>query len=295
MKSRTWIAALLATATALFAGGAGAQLLFTATGSNGVNGNLFIINPATAAATLVGPILVGATPVSLTGLAVQPGTGVLYGSIANGSPNLANNLITINTATGAATVVGPFGIAQGTPDLAFNAAGTLFGWNRTTNSLVTINLATGAATNVAASGLAAFNTGGGVAVSGTTAIVAIHSSAGTLDSVNTTTGVGTTGPTLAGAPIGGSINSMSFSPTGVLFGVNSNNSGSPTTNFLVTINSATGAVTSIGALPGDTDAIAFSPQAAPNGVVPTMSEWALITLALLLAGAGALAIRRRGA
>src|SRR5476649_2876964 len=144
MKSRTWIAALLATATALFAGGAGAQLLFTATGSNGVNGNLFIINPATAAATLVGPILVGATPVSLTGLAVQPGTGVLYGSIANGSPNLANNLITINTATGAATVVGPFGIAQGTPDLAFNAAGTLFGWNRTTNSLVTINLATGA-------------------------------------------------------------------------------------------------------------------------------------------------------
>ena len=295
MKMRTWIAALVAAAATLCAGNAGAQL-YAATGSNGVNGNLFTINPATAASTLVAPILVGVLPVSMTGLAVHPTTGVLYGSVAASSPNFGNNLITINRVTGAAVVIGPFGTTV--PDLAFNAAGTLFGWHRGSNSLATINLLTGTATSLGASGLAAFSQGGGLAINaaGQGFVSVTGTTPGTLDSVNTTTGAGVAGPALTGAPITDSFPALAFSTTGVLFGVNSNRSGSPTTNFLVTINTATGAVTSIGALPGDTDALAFVPLAAVSlAPIPTLSEWALIMLALLLAGAGAVTIRRRGA
>lgn len=286
--------AMLAFAT-LLSGLASAQTLYAATGSNGVAGNLFTVNPATAAATLVGPIVVGALPVSITGLAVHPATGVLYGATAPASPNLPMNLVTINSTTGAATVVGPLGTRVS--DLHFNAAGTLFGWfQNAPNELATVNIATGAATAVGPSGLAAFVNGGGIAINaGGTAFVTVHGSAGTLDTVNTATGVGTAGPAMAGAPIAGSVNALAFSPAGTLFGVNSNQSGSPTTNFLVTINTGTGAITSIGALPGDTDAIAFAFPLAAAVVtpVPTMSEWALAVMALLMALAAFVAMRSR--
>lgn len=293
MRSRTWLVALLAAAAAFFAGSAHAQL-YAATGSNGVNGNLFTVNPASGASTLVGPILVGALPVSLTGLAVHPTTGILYGSVNNSSPNLANNLITINRTTGAATVVGPMGTTV--PDIAFNAAGTLFGWHRGSNSLATISLVTGTATSLGASGLAAFSRGGGLAINGAgQGFVSITGTTpGTLDTVNTTTGAGTAGPAITGAPTTDAMLAMAFSPGGVLFAVNSDRSGSPTTDFLVTINTATGAVTSIGALPGDTDALAFAPAAGSGpSAAPTLSGWGMIVLALLLAAAGAVAIRRR--
>lgn len=290
MKLRTWLTAILASAMALLAGPSYAQL-YAATGSNGVNGNLFTVNTTTGVATLVAPILVGALPVAITGLAVQPGTGVMYASVANNSPNFASNLITINRTNGAATVIGAFGTTV--PDLAF-FGNTLYGWSRATNSLSTINLATGALTSVGASGLAAFSQGGGLAINGAgQGFVSITGTTpGTLDSVNVATGAGTTGPAITGAPTTDSMLAMAFSPAGVLFAVNSNRSGSPTTNFLVTINTATGAVTSIGALPGDTDAIAFA--AGAPAPAPTLSEWALILLGLLIATIGVTAIRRRG-
>src|SRR5262249_53950360 len=65
----------------------------------------------------------------------------------------AENLATINTATGVATVIGPYGPGlEGMAAIAFDAAGTL--WGATANgtfapALYTINPATGAATFVA--------------------------------------------------------------------------------------------------------------------------------------------------
>ena len=127
--------------------------LFGATGSNGVNGNLYCIDPTTGAPTLVGPITVGPTPVSITGLAFHPTTHVLY--VVTGNGNLFGRLVTIDTSTGAATDVGSLGIGSCriVGDIAFRADGTLFGAgpcgpSASAGNLYTIDLTTGAATFV---------------------------------------------------------------------------------------------------------------------------------------------------
>jgi hypothetical protein len=283
MKLRASIAVVIAAAATLFATASNAQTLYAATGSNGVNGNLFTVNPATAASTLVGPILVGGAPVSITGMAAHPVTGVLYAIVSNNSPTNPNTLITINPATAVGTLVGALG--QNGSDISFNSAGTLFVFLQgATNQLGTVNIATGLVTPLGASGLAAFVSGGGMAINGAgPAFVAEHGSNGTLDTINTATGVGTAGPAMNGGAGPEAIDAMAFSAGGVLFAVNTNRSGSPTTNSLVTINTTTGAVTTIGALPGDTDALAFAAGGlAGSAAVPTLSEWALVALALLL-------------
>jgi hypothetical protein len=296
MRLSKLASAFIAFISILFASATGAQTLYGASGSNGVAGVLYTINSGTGASVVVGPILAGATPLSITGLAMHPLTGVLYGAVGNNTANFPSNLVTINTATGAATVVGAFGTAVS--DIAFNAAGTLFAWDRNTNRLATVNTATGAATDLGASGLAAFAGGGGLAINagGTAFVSATLTTPGTLDSVNTATGAGTTGPALTGGPlVNGAMTAMAFSTGGVLFAIDSNRSGSPTTNSLVTINTATGAITNIGALPGDMDGLAFAvPLAgAPANIqVPTLGEWALILLATILAAVGVVSLRR---
>ncbi len=299
MKWRMLFAALLASAASLLTIAAHAQTLFAATGSNGIAGSLYTVNPATAATTLVGPLLAGALPVGLTGLARHPVSGVLYGATAVSSPNFARSLVTVNPATAAVTVIGSFGAGINISDISFNAAGTtLFGWIANTGAIATINIATGAATSIGASGLAGVPGGGGALAlnAGNTAFVSASGSAGRLDTVSTATGAGAAGPALTGAPLAGAINAMAFNSGGILFGVNSNQGG-PATTRLVTINTTTGAITNIGALPTDTDALAFAIVAAVGfgapTPAPTMSEWALILLALLIGFVGLRAASRR--
>jgi hypothetical protein len=293
MSLRRTFVAVLAMAASIAAFPAVAQtVLFGATGSNGVNGVLYLINQGTGASTAIGPITVGGANVSLTGLAGDPATGILYGAVANGSPSNASSLIRINQQTGVATLVGAFGTAVS--DISFGPSGTLYAWDRTTNALGTVSLSSGTVTDVGPSGLAAFSRGGGMSIRGTTASVSVTGTTpGTLDSVNTATGAGTTGPALTGAPTTDAFDAMAFSSGGVLFAVNTNRSGSPTTNFLVTINTATGAVTSVGALPGDMDALGFAPLLAPTQAVPTANTWALLLMAVLLVLSGAFVLRRR--
>jgi hypothetical protein len=288
MNWRTFAAALVAVVASLLSIDSQAQTLYAAVGANGAPGQLYRVNGTTAAATLVGPIRIGATPISITGLAIHPATGVLYGIVSNGSPSNARALVTINPATGAATLVGNAGIPIS--DIAFSAAGTLYGWARGTNTLATINLATGVATSLGPSGLAAFAGGGGLAVANGVGFVSATSATGTLDTVNLTTGVGTTGPAMTGATFNDAMNAMTFTPGGTLFAVNSNNNG-PANTVLVTINTTTGAVTNIGALPDDIDAIVF---AASPVAAPTMSEWMLVLMGLLLGMTGFAALRARG-
>jgi hypothetical protein len=87
--------------------------------------------------------------------------------------------------------------------------------------------------------------------------VAKDGATGDLEIVDTSTGALTTGPTISGAPFNGNINAMSFNLSTVLFGVNTDNSV-PAACRLVQIDVGTGVVTSIGNLPDDTDALAFS-------------------------------------
>lgn len=288
MSWRTLAATLLAAAIPLLPSSAQAQTLYAATGAGGTTGNLYIVNQATAAATVVGPILVGALPIAITGLAFHPTTGVLYAITSNNSPNFPQNLVTINPATAAATIIGALGI--GGADISFASSGILYMSSGQATNLYTVNLTTGAATLVGATGTG--DSGSGLAIdSGGTAYFSGNGSAGSLDRLSLSTGAATIGPVLTGAPIAGSINAMKFSGSNALFGVNNTNPGGNPDN-LVTINVLTGAVTNIGALPASIDGLAFA-GINPPGAAPTLSEWALIALALILFSAGASAVARR--
>jgi Thrombospondin type 3 repeat len=76
----------------------------------------------------------------VTGLAVDPTDGTLYGVTSD-----PGQLVRIDES-GQATVIGDTGARI--PDIAFDPAGTLYGWNEDGDDLVTIDLGTGRATVV---------------------------------------------------------------------------------------------------------------------------------------------------
>ncbi len=91
---------------------------------------------------------VGTDAGRFSGIDFEPGTGTFFASSGDGGPN-AKSLFTIDTGTGAATLVGPFGIGPSDPpiaDLAFGTDGTLYGAGFT--DLYEINTGTGMATVV---------------------------------------------------------------------------------------------------------------------------------------------------
>jgi hypothetical protein len=201
------------------------------------SGSLYTINTSTGAGTLVGA-LVGASNSALkyaiTGLAFQPGTGTLFGATSKNSTNSANSLVTVNPATGAVTVIGPFNIGsqQGPADLTFTPGGTLYGWiEGDLDQLATINLSTGQATSVGPSGISTF--GSGIASNSSGVLYyAGFGTGGALDTVNASTGAPTKIATLgSGNTSGDSVAALAFSPGGVLFGIE----GGDTTTALITI------------------------------------------------------------
>jgi hypothetical protein len=100
----------------------------------------------------IGPTGVGV----VTGLALHPSTGVLYGVTGGRS---GRRLVTIDRQTGAGTIIGNLNTTV--TDIAFRSDGTLFGVTNGT-SIVSINLTTGNTTVVAITGLR-----GGIAFSAT--------------------------------------------------------------------------------------------------------------------------------
>ena len=271
--------------------GANAQeTLYVATGSNGVAGNLYTVDPATAVSTLVGPIVnvSGGGGLGITGLAFDPLNGALYGITGGAhSPTgntLASTLVTIDPVTGNATVIGSLGTKLA--DISFSANGTLYGFNGGISpfSLTTINLTTGAATQVGPSGYTSV-IGGGLAFSPTATLYVsakdINGTTGTIDTVDPLTGGVTTGPVLTNRPFGVALNALAFNAAGILYG-NITDSGSPATVDLVTIDPATGAIGDIGRLPGNSDALAFS-----VAIVPEPATWVLVGI-----GAGVLLLAK---
>ena len=97
-----------------------------------------------------------------------------------------------------------------------------------------------------------------------------------IDTLDSATGEITRGPPLANAPYA-AINSLTFSPRGILYAVNSN-MGAPASTRLVSIDRKTGEVHNIGALPPDTDALAFRPPSAAP-LAPDFN-WTPILIAL---------------
>ena len=165
-----WACLGVAAASAL-ASSAHAAVLYAATASGGP-GVLYTLDPATGAiVNTVGSLSdAGGTNYPITGLAFHPITGVLYGSTGNNPEATASRLVTIDPATARVTPVGAFN--PGNPggrdatmaDLAFDAAGNLFGVGTVGGpQLYTIDVATGQATLIGQSGLTS-TTGGGLAI-----------------------------------------------------------------------------------------------------------------------------------
>jgi hypothetical protein len=240
----------------------------TVYGADGQHGNpatnLYILNPATGAPlSTVGPI-----GFAVSGMSFDPLNGVLYGATAPRGTS-TRQLITINTSTGAGTLIGALGVTI--DELAFAANGTLYGWSGriSGSSLYTINLTTGAATKVGTSGIS--NSGAGFAINASgTAYLAAAGASGVLRTVDLATGAVTTVATLSGAPLPtAAIDAMGFNQDGTLFGVNlaeggPGNPGAPGQTFLVTINPTTGAVTSLGSSVAGLDALAIQASAVPE-------------------------------
>lgn len=269
--------ACLAAVLSLLAGmahGAGQQLYVASVRSGAVNteapisGNLYTVNLSSGASQLVGAIrLPGSRAVGVAGLSFHPKTGVLYGVTSEQSPNEPHSLVTIDSETGAATLIGDLGYIAS--DASFDSKGTLFVWLQTTSQIGTVDLATGAVSRIGRPRAA--GTPAGIAIDPNDMIyVTSKGASGTLDNVDTATGALQVGPPLTGAPFATQINSMSFSPSGLLLAINSNG-GSPAATRLVTINTATGAVATIGNLPDDSDALAFNTSTSSK-IAPTLQS-----------------------
>ena len=268
---------------------AAAQTLYAAsvrslatTGGQGVAGSLYTVNLGTGSATFVAPVrLSGTTPIGLTGMAAHPQTGVFYAITSALSTSQGQSLVTVDVNTGHATLIGE--LRHAASDIAFNRAGILFAWLTNTSQLGIVNLATGAITpigNARGAGPPA-----GLAIDGRgLAFITPNGAAGTLDTVDIGTGNITTGPTLTDAPFPSSINSMTFTPSGLLLAVNSN-AGVPANTRLVTINLGSGKVSNIGTLPDDTDALTFTSEIRRTNELSSVN---VQTLALLVLGAIAL-------
>ena len=285
---RIMAAALLAAGIAAPATGT-AQALYAASvrsvvGNDAIAGSLYTVTLATGIPTFVAPIRInGTTPVGLTGLAVHPTTGVFYGITSPLSSRNAQSLVSFDPATGNARLIGP--LRHAGSDIAFNRVGNLFTWINTTRQLGYVDTSTGLVTPIGPPGQAGPPAGLAIDVNNV-AYVTPGGAGGTLDTVDIATGLLAKGPQLTGAPFPAAINSMTFTPSGLLLAVNSN-AGNPANTRLVTINVATGVVSNIGTLPDDTDGLAFSQVAPPDeaGML-----WGMDVQTLALVGLGIIAL-----
>jgi hypothetical protein len=288
MKRRHRFLAVAAIASALCSMSVAAQTLYVATiraqaattAPGGLVSGLYTVNLGTGTATFAAPLSVnGVRSLGVTGLAVHPATGRFYGITSAASPNHPRSLVMIEPATGDAAVIGE--LTQAGSDIVFDASGTLYMWLPSTHQVATVNLGNGTVAPLGTPGKE--DARGGLAIdSHGVAFVTPAGANGTLDTVNLKTGEFKTGPPLTGAPFPGAITAMTFTPSGLLLAINSN-VGSPAQARLVTLNTATGQVSTIGTLPDDSDALTFAPASRDIGqVLATMSGRTMALLALIL-------------
>ena len=223
-------------------------------GYSGVEGNIYVVDPATATLSLLTSLHVGDTPIGLDGLAIHPTTGQFYGITAPTSKVIPQSLVRVDPRTGDVALIGRLGFAGS--DIAFDADGTLFIWLADKAQLGTVNIETGAATPRGKALPQGASKGGLALIGGGRALIAGTGGNGTLDLVDLVTGTITTGPRLTGAPFPDLVNGLAYSPNGTLYAVNTNFGGTSRAD-LVTVDPRNGKVSVIGPLPNDTDALAF--------------------------------------
>jgi len=261
---------------------AGANVFYGVAGQSPALSSLYTIDSATGATTLVGST--GFTGVGA--IAVSAG-GVLYGIAGNRSGTGVNHqLITINTSTGAGTLVGLTGVTGNFTDIAFRSDGVLFAMTRPAGvaTLYTINTSTGVATLINAG--TSLTSGGGLAFNPTDTLYLASGS--NLQTVNPSNGAQTNAATLAFVSGTNTLPAMKFDPSGVLYALAWALDSSPPSQ-LVTVNTATGAMVSLGSNGVRLEGLAITsgttgpPPPPPPPTTPIPST-------LLLMGTGVLAL-----
>jgi hypothetical protein len=263
--SRRCLASLLASVVGLLSWAAVAsaqEVLYGADGAGGSASNLYILDPSSGRVLqTVGPI-----GFSVTGLALDPMTGTLYGATSRGGDPPGGepdpgSLITINTTTGAGTLVGDLRPDdEAAADITFTSDGALYGWlEPDTDDLVSIDKTTGAATVVGESGL--LDTGGSGIASNAAGVLYLAglNDTGTLDTIDRATGAATPGPTLSGTDAN-QIAALAFDAAGNLFGARHAGGRANRTSDLIRIDTSSGRIKSLGPSIDRLDAIAFAPK-----------------------------------
>jgi hypothetical protein len=258
-----------------------ALLYGAANSASGEASFLYSINPTNGTPTLIGPMGFG----QVGGIRFNA-TGNLFGTGLTQINSGVFSLISITPCTGLGNVVGT---AQQLEEIDFEkyadisfrkSDGALFAtlFGEGGNGLATINTTTGVPTAVAT--FPSFAAGAGIAFSSTGTL--FYAAGASLDTVNTTNGSLTTVASFTfpnffeGSP--SALTAMDFQPgTGTLFGAANTataapeeiapahapvrNGGPPTlpANFLVTVNTTSGAVSSVGQTETGMNSIAFSP------------------------------------
>lgn len=255
-------------AAALAAGAqANAQVLYASSASGG-SGELYILDPTTGGMIKDVGALNDVTGLNygITGLAFDPVSGVLFGSVANSNPATAAKLVTVDPNTAAVTVIGAFNAgnsgsrAATMADLTFDpTTDILYGVGSVGGPrLYSINTATGAASLTGAISLTS-TTGGGVASDAAGNIYGAPTGASRFVTYNKTTGAISLIGALSGLPFpSGAVNSMCFDSSGTLYAMEGDETALSATH-LITINTSTGAATDVGPSLARLDAIAFRP------------------------------------
>lgn len=239
--------------------------LYAGDGKAGAPGNLYLVDPRDGTHIAIGAIASngGATGHGVTGLAFDP-AGVLFAS--ESSTGEASSLLTIDPATGAATVIGP--LVDGDtahasiPDITF-AGAALVGWSENSDDVVSIDAASGAVTVLGDSDISSAGSGM-TALSDGTVIFAQAAVGSGLFAVSLTDGSAEQIAILASEQTDGLAVCSMAAFQGAVFAVLSANAGSPLGgSSLAAIDPATGEVTPLGALPPGIDALASDEPLAP--------------------------------
>lgn len=281
-----WIA--IGLACAAMGGACAADIVYVATAPTAVGGaqsgaRLFSMELPSGPVTVVGALLADGKPLTVSGMALHPISGVLYGITSESSPHHPGTLVTIDLQSGNTTVVGR--LDKPGSDIAFDAQGTLFMWLRETSQLGSVDTATARVTPVGP--VQPASEPGGITLDANGMVYVISSGgAGSVDHVDPITGVTTRGPTITGAPYAAGINSITHTPDGYILAINSNR-GVPAKSLLIRIDPASGQATRLAALPDDSEAVVLlhSPWSLAAFLGSHTGATLLLTLALLAAAA----------
>jgi hypothetical protein len=231
---------------------------------------LYVLSPTDASsASLVGNFGAGGLMVSL---AYDVRNDILYGNTIN-----PNNLYKINRSTGAATLIGGFGLINMKTIVFDNLTGTLYGSQGAgpSSSFYRIDTSTGFATLIGPIGVFGDNSVSGLSFNPQSNV--LYGITGGpypnsyLITINPSTGAGTLVAAVSPPPIGHAFRGISFDPdTGILYGMDSGGqaNGTGPSKGLYTIDVATGTPTLRGLPPINT----------PTGIVFVVPEPSTIVL-----------------